>query len=57
MRQHSTMLPAGPFDSSYMRKLYELGRQAMLKGKAWHETPPGYDPTPFNSIVQGASTG
>jgi predicted acylesterase/phospholipase RssA len=46
-----------PFDTTYMRKLYELGRQEMLDGNAWHKTPPGYDPTPFHSIVQGASMG
>jgi hypothetical protein len=46
-----------PFDTAYMRKLYELGREEMLDSKAWHKTPPGYDPTPFHSIVQGASTG
>jgi hypothetical protein len=43
-----------PFDTAYMRKLYALGSQEMLESKAWHKTPPGYDPTPFHSILQSA---
>jgi predicted acylesterase/phospholipase RssA len=36
-----------PFDRDYMIKLYELGRETMLGGKAWSKAPPGYDPTPL----------
>ena len=46
-----------PFDTAYMRKLYQLGRQEMLEGKAWHKMPPGYDPTPFHSILPAGSAG
>lgn len=38
-----------PFDQSYMRKLYALGRELMLNGQPWHKLPPGYDPHPFSA--------
>lgn len=36
-----------PFEQSYMRKLYDVGRQTMLSGQAWHKFPPGYSPSPL----------
>jgi predicted acylesterase/phospholipase RssA len=40
-------LPA-PFDQAYMRKLYAVGREAMLQGTPWHKQPPGFDATPLH---------
>jgi hypothetical protein len=31
-----------------MIKLYEVGREVMLKGTLWSKVPPGYDPTPLS---------
>jgi len=33
-----------------MTRLYQVGRQQMLDGKAWSKYPPGYDPTPFHTL-------
>lgn len=35
-----------PFDTDYMRRLYEVGRRAMAQGTAWSKYPPGYTPAP-----------
>jgi hypothetical protein len=43
-----------PFDQTYMIKLYEVGRQAMLNGTAWAKVPPGYNPTPLSGQVTPA---
>lgn len=40
--------PREPFDQMYMRNLYQVGRETMLKGTPWHKYPPGYDPVPIN---------
>jgi predicted acylesterase/phospholipase RssA len=37
-----------PFEKAYMAKLYEVGRQEMMTGRAWHKAPPGYDSTPIH---------
>lgn len=42
-----TEQPKEPFDQSYMRSLFALGRKLMLERKSWHKLPPGYDPQPF----------
>ena len=39
-----------PFDRGYMNRLYRVGRQQMLDGKAWSKYPPGYNPQPFSQI-------
>jgi hypothetical protein len=39
-----------PFDRGYMNRLYQVGRQQVLNGKAWSNYPPGYNPTPFSQI-------
>lgn len=36
-----------PFDTTYMNKLYRVGRAAIENGTAWSKYPPGYSPTPF----------
>lgn len=36
--------PREPFDQAYMKNLYRVGRETMLKGTPWHKYPPGYDP-------------
>ncbi|WP_296337391.1 patatin-like phospholipase family protein [Reyranella sp.] len=36
-----------PFDQEYMKNLFQVGREAMLKGAPWHKYPPGYDPVPI----------
>jgi hypothetical protein len=38
------------FDRAYMNRLYQVGRQQMLSGKAWSKYPPGYNPTPFSQL-------
>ena len=37
-----------PFEQGYMRKLFALGQELMLTGKAWSKLPPGYNPTSFS---------
>ncbi|MBU1212388.1 MAG: patatin-like phospholipase family protein [Alphaproteobacteria bacterium] len=32
----------GPFDKTYMRKLFQYGYEKGKAGYAWHKTPPGY---------------
>jgi hypothetical protein len=32
----------------YMRSLYQVGRETMLKGVPWQKYPPGYNPVPLN---------
>lgn len=39
-----------PFERAYMNRLYQVGRQQMLDGKAWSKYPPGYTPVPFSRI-------
>ena len=39
--------PREPFDQEYMKNLFQVGREAMLKGAPWHKYPPGYDPAPI----------
>jgi predicted acylesterase/phospholipase RssA len=39
-----------PFDRGYMNRLYRVGREQMLAGKAWSKYPPGYNPTPFSQL-------
>lgn len=39
-----------PFNRDYMNRLYQVGRNEMLAGKAWIKYPPGYNPTPFSRI-------
>jgi hypothetical protein len=34
------------FGKSYMTKLFDLGRQAALRGDGWRKTPPGCTPEP-----------
>lgn len=46
--QSFTAKPREPFDQTYMRDLYQVGRETMLKGTPWHKYPPGYDPVPIN---------
>ena len=46
--QSFTGKPREPFDQMYMRSLYQVGRETMLKGTSWHKYPPGYDPVPIN---------
>lgn len=46
--QSFTGKPREPFDQMYMRSLYQVGRETMLKGTPWHKYPPGYDPVPIN---------
>ena len=29
-----------PFETAYMTRLYQVGRQEMLGGRAWHKVPP-----------------
>jgi hypothetical protein len=41
-----------PFERAYMEKLYEVGRQEMLAGRAWHNAPPGYDFTPIHGVMR-----
>jgi predicted acylesterase/phospholipase RssA len=36
-----------PFDRGYMNRLYRVGRETMLSGKAWSKYPPGFDPQPL----------
>lgn len=40
--------PREPFDQMYMRSLYQVGRETMLKGVPWQKYPPGYNPVPLN---------
>ncbi|MDP1840776.1 MAG: patatin-like phospholipase family protein [Reyranella sp.] len=40
--------PREPFDQAYMRSLYQVGRETMLKGVPWQKYPPGYNPIPIN---------
>ncbi|MGD9669397.1 MAG: patatin-like phospholipase family protein [Hyphomicrobiaceae bacterium] len=35
---------SGPFDKSYMRKLFAYGYEKGKAGYQWRKTPPGYDP-------------
>lgn len=42
--------PSEPFERGYMNRLFQVGREAMIAGKAWHKYPPGYDPTPLTNI-------
>ena len=35
---------SGPFDKTYMRKLFAYGYEKGKAGYGWHKTPPGYDP-------------
>lgn len=44
--------PSEPFERGYMNRLFQIGREAMIAGKAWHKYPPGYDPTPLTNIGQ-----
>lgn len=46
--QSFTGKPREPFDQLYMRNLYQVGRETMLKGAPWHKYPPGFDPVPIN---------
>ncbi len=39
-----------PFNRQYMNRLYQVGRDEMLSGKAWSKYPPGYNPTPFHVL-------
>jgi predicted acylesterase/phospholipase RssA len=39
-----------PFNRQYMARLYQVGREEMLAGKAWGKYPPGYNPTPFHML-------
>jgi len=36
-----------PFDRGYMNRLFQVGRQTMLDGKAWSRYPPGFNPKPL----------
>lgn len=40
-----------PFDQAYMRKLYAVGREAMLTGSPWRNVPPGFNPTPIHQLA------
>jgi predicted acylesterase/phospholipase RssA len=33
----------GPFDQTYMVKLFAFGREQGLNGSAWHKAPPGFE--------------
>ena len=44
-----------PFDQAYMNKLYQVGREAMLKGSPWSKVPPGYNPTPLSPQPSSAA--
>ena len=39
-----------PFDQGYMRRLYAVGREAMLKGSPWLGVPPGLNATPVHQV-------
>jgi predicted acylesterase/phospholipase RssA len=41
---------SGPFDQSYMRSLYSVGRDTMLSGSAWFSAPPGFNATPVHRL-------
>jgi len=32
-----------PFDTEYMKRLFNLGFQMAIEGYQWHSVPPGYD--------------
>jgi len=40
-----------PFDQAYMRRLYAVGRDEMLKGSPWIGVPPGFNPTPIHRLA------
>lgn len=44
-----------PFDTTYMNKLYQVGRAAIASGAPWSKYPPGYNPTPLSQIKSAAS--
>ena len=44
-----------PFDQAYMNKLYQFGRETMLKGSPWSKVPPGYNPTPLSPQSSSAA--
>jgi hypothetical protein len=44
-----------PFERGYMNRLFQVGREAMKSGQAWHKYPPGYDPTPLGAIKSTAA--
>jgi hypothetical protein len=39
-----TTKPKSPFDTTYMRALYEVGRSEAVSGSEWKKHPPGYAP-------------
>lgn len=41
----------GPFEQAYMRRLYAVGRDAMLNGSPWSSVPPGFNPTPVHQVA------
>ncbi|MDP1748620.1 MAG: patatin-like phospholipase family protein [Reyranella sp.] len=43
-----------PFDQAYMRRLYAVGREAMLNGLPWQNVPPGFNPTPIHRLAQAS---
>ena len=42
---------SGPFDQLYMRRLYSVGRDAMLNGSPWFTAPPGFNATPLHQVT------
>ncbi|MCW5736885.1 MAG: patatin-like phospholipase family protein [Enhydrobacter sp.] len=44
-----------PFDTTYMNKLYQVGRAAIVSGTAWSKYPPGYNPAPLRQVRSTAA--
>lgn len=42
--------PKESFETGYMKRLYQVGRQAIGSGTAWSKYPPGYNPIPIGPI-------
>lgn len=42
--------PKESFETGYMKRLYQVGRQAIESGTAWSKYPPGYNPIPIGPI-------
>jgi hypothetical protein len=46
-----------PFDQTYMRNLFAVGRDTMLNGTAWSGVPPGFNAIPVPSALPAARRG